>query len=293
MRIFINLPLQFRISLGVAEAIMEVEREISLPELPENCISHILSFTSQRDVCRLSAVSKTFRAAADDNSIWNKFFPQECYQILTRAVSPLAFSSKRELYFRLCDSILIDGGTKRFWVEPSTGKTGYMLTARGLGIIWSNDPHYWRLVSRHDSRFNELWELLEVCWLYLWGEMDCTLLSANTKYKVIFVLKFGERSYGWNSRPIKFSVVTAGEEHMESEEVLMEIDGGRQRIYGGGWMEAVADDGWMEGWIEVVAGEFTVTANSSSVRFDMKEVESNQWKRGLLIDGVRIVPDPN
>lgn len=271
---------------------MEVESETSLPELPENCIAHILSFTTQRDVCRLSAVSKAFRAAADHDYVWNKFVPEECYQILTRAVSPLAFSSKRELYFRLCDSILIDGGSKIFWVEPSTGKTGYMICARGVDVIWGNDPRYWRLVSQHDSRFQELWELLEVCWLDLRGVVDCTLLSVGTKYRVLFVLKFGERSYGWNERPIRF-LVTAEGEHMESEEILMEIHGERQRIYGGGWMEAVADDGWMEGWIEVVAGEFTVTADSACVRFGMREVESNQWKRGLLVDGVRIEPDPN
>jgi len=91
---------------------MENSSEINLPQLPESCISDILSFTTPRDLCRLSAVSRLFTSAADGDSLWNKFIPQQSHQILPRAVTPVAFASRRELYFHLCNSILIDRGTQ-------------------------------------------------------------------------------------------------------------------------------------------------------------------------------------
>jgi hypothetical protein len=71
---------------------------------------------------------------------------------------------------------------------------------------------------------------------------------------------------------------------MELEQLLMERQGERKRINAGGWME-------------VVAGEFTVRAAedtddefSSLVRFVMNDEKLNWWKGGLLIDGVTIEP---
>lgn len=245
-------------------------------DLPESCISAILSFTTPRDVCRLAAVCKLFRSAAYSDSVWNKFLPPQCYEILPGAVIPIQYGSKRELYFRLCDSILIDGGRKIFWLERCTAKIGYMLSARTLGITWGNDQRYWQWVSRDDSRFDEVAELLDVCWLEIVGAMDCRLLSANTDYRVVFVLKFKADSYGWNGQPIRFSVKQPGLEVLEFDHILPDVV-----------------DEWME------AGEFTVRAaeginhDSFDIVFQMKEVEARHWKSGLLVDGVKIEPRPN
>jgi len=251
----------------------------NLSNLPEKCISAILSFTTPRDVCRLAAVSTTFRSAAYSDSVWNKFLPRQCYQILPKAVTPVAFASKRELYFRLCKSILIDGGTKIFWLERSTSKIGYMLSARAIWIIWSNDQRYWCWASRDESRFDEVAELLRVWWLELGGEMDCKLLSADTEYRVVFMLKLKADSGGWNGQTMQFLVTTPEGEDINSEQPLLETE----------W---VANEGWME----VVAGEFTVRPaediegnSSSSMSFRMKDI-SSCWKSGLLIDGVKIEP---
>jgi hypothetical protein len=248
--------------------------------LPESCISDILSFTTPRDVSRLAAVSKLFRSAAYSDSVWNKFLPRQCDEILPRAVIPVQFVSKRELYFCLCDSILIDGGRKIFWLERSTAKIGYMLSARALWITWGNDHHYWRWVSRDDSRFDEVAELLNVCWLEVGGAMDCRLLSADTEYRVVFVLKLTADSYGLDGQPIRFSVKTpgVGVEEMEFEHLPPYV---------------------VDEWVEVVAGEFRVRAaediddNSSPVDFLMREGEAGHWKSGLLVDGVKIEPRSN
>ena len=92
------------------------------------------------------------------------------------------------------------------------------------------------------------------------------------------MLKFRERSFGWNARPIKFSVQTPGEGEKEFEYLLGQVE------TSGGWME-------------VVAGEFTVKAPediddeySSLIKFVMEDEKLNWWKSGLLIDGVTIEP---
>ncbi|KAL5997067.1 hypothetical protein ACLOJK_007995 [Asimina triloba] len=92
-------------------------RSLSLPEmdgggdfnrLDEGCVAHILSFTSPRDVCRLSAVSRKFQAAAESEVPWQKFLPSDWWHLILRSVSALHFTSKKDLFFRLSKSILID-----------------------------------------------------------------------------------------------------------------------------------------------------------------------------------------
>lgn len=136
------------------------------------------------------------------------------------------------------------------------------------------------MVSREDSRFEEVAELLNICWLEVRGAMDCTLLSSNTQYRVLFLLKFGKNPRGWNALPIKFSIKKPAGEETESEYIFT------------GEGLSINSDGWME----VVAGEFTVKAayhDSSNIIFCMKEVQSNWWKRGLLFQGVKIEPKYN
>ncbi|XP_058092558.1 F-box protein PP2-B10-like [Magnolia sinica] len=91
--------------------------------LPEGCISHILSYTTPRDACRSSTLSHTFKFASESDTVWEKFLPSDCSEILSKSVNPVEFSSKKELYFRLCDPILINGGKMRGLIELSRGVT--------------------------------------------------------------------------------------------------------------------------------------------------------------------------
>lgn len=86
--------------------------------LPEECISYILSFTSPTDVCRSKLVSPVFRSAADSDTIWGKFLPPDCYDIVSKSSSSssanqsIASMSKTQLYFHLCrNPVIIDNGT--------------------------------------------------------------------------------------------------------------------------------------------------------------------------------------
>ncbi|KAK4424585.1 F-box protein PP2-B15 [Sesamum alatum] len=69
--------------------------------MPEDCLSHVLSFASPTDACRSSAVSAAFRDAADSDLVWENFLPSDYPEIISRSVSPVEFSSKKDLFRRL------------------------------------------------------------------------------------------------------------------------------------------------------------------------------------------------
>ncbi|KAM7466113.1 hypothetical protein LguiB_013675 [Lonicera macranthoides] len=91
---------------------MEMELEAAnILKLPEGCISEILSLTSPRDASSSSAISSVFKSAADSDAVWHRFLPSDYLEILARSDSLLVYSTKKQLYFLLCDSlVLLDGG---------------------------------------------------------------------------------------------------------------------------------------------------------------------------------------
>ncbi|KAF3786658.1 F-box protein PP2-B7 [Nymphaea thermarum] len=74
----------------------------SIADLPENCVSHVLSLMSPREVFRSSAIPTSFQSAANSDYVLEKVLPPALPELLSRAVSPVCFSSKMELFFRLC-----------------------------------------------------------------------------------------------------------------------------------------------------------------------------------------------
>lgn len=77
--------------------------------LPEDCISNIISYTSPRDACVAASVSKTFESAVKSDNVWEKFLPSDYSSLVPQWRD---FSSKKELYFTLCDHFLIEDGKK-------------------------------------------------------------------------------------------------------------------------------------------------------------------------------------
>jgi hypothetical protein len=77
---------------------------------PEDCISYIISFTNPRDACVAATVSKTFESTVKSDIIWEKFLPADYESLIPPS---RVFSSKKELYFSLCnDPVLFDDDKK-------------------------------------------------------------------------------------------------------------------------------------------------------------------------------------
>lgn len=75
-------------------------------------MSEILSLTSPMEASRFAVISKGFKSAAYSDIVWDKFLLSDWPEILSRAVSPVTYATKKELYLSLCLSpILLDDGT--------------------------------------------------------------------------------------------------------------------------------------------------------------------------------------
>lgn len=97
----------------------EGEEISGFSSLPEGVVAKIMSLTTPPDACRLSAVSRTFVAAAQSDIVWGRFLPTDWKLLISqRKSSNLNFdpisSPKKEIFFSLCDDcpLLIDDGNK-------------------------------------------------------------------------------------------------------------------------------------------------------------------------------------
>ncbi|KAK1283721.1 F-box protein PP2-B11 [Acorus calamus] len=253
--------------------------------LPEGCVSHVVSFTTPRDACRASLVSSNFRSTWDSDSVWERFLPSDCMEVLSRAVEPVGFSSKKELYLRLCRPILIDGGTKSFALVRSSGKKCFMLSARAITIIWGDTPAYWTWITPPDARFSEAAELLDVCLLGIGGKMDVKILSGDTTYAAYLVFKLSDEVYGLNLPPqhsyVRFRDPPLNHNVCIHPQVTGMADPPAGRV------PQMRGDGWME----VEMGEFYVE-NGAEGEVDMALTEANgrHWKKGLIVLGIEVRP---
>ncbi|ESQ33082.1 hypothetical protein EUTSA_v10005457mg, partial [Eutrema salsugineum] len=157
-------------------------------DLPEDCISNIISLTSPRDACVAASVSKTFESAVKSDTVWKKFLPPDYYSSLVPQLRDL--SSKKDLYFALCDNpVLFDHGKKSFWLEKASGKRCIMLSPTQLAITYVYDPRFCQWISTPESRFFKVPELLIECSFDIRDVMNTRMLSHGTLYSIYIVYK--------------------------------------------------------------------------------------------------------
>ncbi|KAJ6856302.1 hypothetical protein NC651_038029 [Populus alba x Populus x berolinensis] len=281
---------------------MERSGELHLNELPEGCIANALSFTAPLDVARLSAVSPMFKSAAISDFAWERFLPSDLESVLSTSPDGslllASVSSKRELYFSLCDNpILVDNGRKSFSLEKKSGKKCYMLSAMDLVITWSDSPHYWKWNSNPASRFPEVAELIKLSWLEIRGKINTSMLSPSILYTANLVFKFSISAYGLVDQPV---------------EVAMKLDGDKICEHSVRWnaerrpvdffnyscrrsIPARESDGHYpkkrgDGWLEIELGDFLCTEGEDG-ELEMRVFDGiNYWKHGLIVEGIEIRP---
>ncbi|KAK7839773.1 f-box protein skip3 [Quercus suber] len=67
--------------------------------LPGDCVSKILSFTSPIDAYESSLVSSMFHSSAESDVVWEMFLPTDYKDVLSRLITPLTFTTKKEFLF--------------------------------------------------------------------------------------------------------------------------------------------------------------------------------------------------
>ncbi|KAH7521813.1 hypothetical protein FEM48_Zijuj07G0072000 [Ziziphus jujuba var. spinosa] len=209
---------------------------MEITQLPEECISHIISFTSPRDACRLSLVCPLFRSAIDSDVVWRKFLPHDYHQILSN--SALASSmdplSKKQLFLHLSDNSIIIDSDKNM-VQEHFQSRGVIHRIIGGGHLYQQN-----LVA----------ELRLVWWLDIKGRIETNILSPKSTYGAYFVYKLNEHSWGFEGKPVGFRV------YFEGEEELHEDGGGRKVFLDPSKYDQEPCQIREDGWLEVEMGEF-------------------------------------
>ncbi|KAL7619154.1 putative F-box protein PP2-B12 [Lactuca sativa] len=283
-------------SSGVTSAV----KPTNFALLSEGCVSYILSQTSPRDVGRASSISRGFKCFADSDAVWERFLPADYLDIIARSVSPVVYSSKKELYFRLCDSpILLDDGNLSFYLNKKNGKKCFMLGAHALSIAWQDTLVFWRWRSLTESRFSKVAELLAVCWLEIKGNFRTKMLTSATSYAAYLVYNIGEISHGLDFTGKTLVRHVGGDD--DDDDVAKTVylkppktggglqDGcrdGEVMMMGGGPQRRV------DGWMEIELGRFYNGENAIDDEVEMCFMETRQlhWKSGLIVEGIDIRP---
>ncbi|KAJ3672143.1 hypothetical protein LUZ60_006864 [Juncus effusus] len=283
-------------------------------QLPDECLSQVIACTSTRDACAAAAVCAGLKSAADSDATWQHFLPPDCEAVLSRAVEPVRYGSVKELFFRLCDDpVLIDGGKMSFGLERQSGAKCFMIAAKALWIVWSQDERYWNWVHLSDSRFPESAKLLEACWLEIQGKIPSDLLSPHTLYSTFLIFKLADNARGLGSPPQETSVTLGGEPVSKNSVCLQPDEGGKTARnpwgpFGFRFPRYMGMDVEMrenvklptkwrrekekeEGWMEIEMGEvWNEKGEGGAVEISLMEITGGHWKRGLIIHGIEIRP---
>ncbi|XP_078152714.1 F-box protein At2g02240-like isoform X2 [Carex rostrata] len=259
--------------------------EMNINQLPEECISQVISLTTPRDACVSSAVSFAFRSAADSDATWERFLPSDYSSFLSQSVDPVVYASKKELYFRLCHHpLLIDRGLKSFGLEKSSGAKCFMLSARALNIAWGRDLRYWNWISLPNSRFSECAKHKEVCWLEFGGKIDRRILTANTAYAAYLVFKLTDNGRNLRNQIQTTKITLAGV--IVSEHSVC-VDHGDMEMGDDVRLPRERQDGWLE----VELGEFDSGEGiDGEVDMSFLGIKGGNWKNGLIVQGIEVRP---
>nr|XP_048332807.1 F-box protein PP2-B10-like [Ziziphus jujuba var. spinosa] len=264
-------------------------KKVEITQLPEECISHIISFTSPRDACRLSLVCPLFRSAIDSDVVWRKFLPHDYHQILSNSAfaSSMDPLSKKQLFLHLSDnSIIIDSDKNMsFKIDKESGKKCFMIGARTLSIAWGDTLAYWRWISLPaESRFSRVAELRHIWWLDIKGRIKTNLLSPKSTYGAYFVYKLKEPNWAIKEIQVEFRVYFEGEEevheHVSGCKVFLDPSEDEQEPC------KVREDGWLE----VEMGEFFNDGGEDHRVVVCSLMETVFCKSGLVVEGIEFRP---
>ncbi|ESQ31996.1 hypothetical protein EUTSA_v10004797mg [Eutrema salsugineum] len=251
---------------------------MNLLDLPKECIAAVISFTSPHDACRISAVSKLLKSAADSDPAWERFLHEEHRLFIDRSSS--SRFSKKQLF--LHSPLLIDDGRMSFWMEKRSGKKCFMLSARKLEITWADSPDIWSWISIPDSRFEEVAALGMICSLEIRGKISTSLLSKGTSYEAYLLFKEKETgAFGFQNQPVKTSFGSTRNSLLPNN---------RQECLVHTYKSPRPPR--EDGWLEIKLGEYYVGFDEEEEELEMSMLEISycDWKGGIIVQGIEIRP---
>jgi len=112
--------------------------------------------------------------------------------------------------------------------------------------------------------------LQNVCWLEIHGKLELSHLTPGVSYDVAFEVMLTEPADGWTA-PVNLRLKLPDGTVQERKEKMQE----RPRNQ----------------WMELKAGELKAQpGQKGEVEISLFEYDGGQWKRGLLVKGIKVVP---
>ncbi|KAL4297300.1 hypothetical protein GQ457_12G001050 [Hibiscus cannabinus] len=175
----------------------------------------------------------------------------------------------------------LDGGTKKVWLDKSTGGVCMAISSKGLHITGIDDRRYWNHIPTDESRFCSIAYLQQIWWLEVDGEVEFPFPPGS--YSVFFRLQLGlaskrfgrriinsENIHGWDIKPVRFQLWASDGQYATSQCTLNEP--GK--------------------WFHYHMGDFNVESSNSStkIKLSMTQIDCTHTKGGLCLDSVAIYP---
>ncbi|CAN1186233.1 F-box protein PP2-A12 [Linum perenne] len=263
----------------------------TLGDLPESCVAPILENLDPVEICKLATLNRAFRGASWADFVWESKLPEN-YRTLMEKVLGIDVDgddrgkkiSKREIYTRLCAANSFDGGTKKVWLDKTTGGACLSIASKGLSITGIDDRRYWNHIPSDESRFSSVAYLQQIWWFEVSGEFEFPFPAGT--YSLFFRLQLGrtakrfgrricntEHVHGWDRKPVRFELWTSGGQYASSQCFLN--DTGKWNLYH--------------------AGDFVVEKDGKNntpmkLRYSMTQIDCTHTKGGLSLDTVLVFP---
>ncbi|BAT75951.1 hypothetical protein LR48_Vigan01g223300 [Vigna angularis] len=253
-----------------------------LGELPESCVAEIMTYMNPPEICKLATLNRAFRGASSADFVWESKLPSNYSVLLRRIFDDFpSHLGKRGIYARLCRLNSLDDGTKKVWLDRSTGKLCLCVSAKGLSITGIDDRRYWNHIPTEESRFNSVAYLQQIWWFEVDGDVEFPFPAG--RYSIFYRIHLGRASkrfgrrvcntehvHGWDVKPVRFQLWTSDGQYVTSQCFLN----------GPGK------------WAFYHAGDFVVENGNAStkVKFSMTQIDCTHTKGGLCLDSVLIYP---
>nr|XP_027088998.1 protein PHLOEM PROTEIN 2-LIKE A2-like [Coffea arabica] len=171
------------------------------------------------------------------------------------------------------------------FIEGPDSAGSFSIPVRALNIAWGRDHRYWRRITLGEDEnrsvgFEEAVLLDQVNWFEVTGMLDipCLNLAVHTTYRLYYVVKFLPGAFGWHTADVKFKVKFKDTQEIMSTELIILETYKKQP----------------DQWHEIPGGKPFVVNNEvliTTVEFGMFEVETDWWKGGMVLGGVKVKPD--
>ncbi|KAL6955531.1 hypothetical protein U1Q18_048422, partial [Sarracenia purpurea var. burkii] len=126
--------------------------ERTLDDLPESCVALVLVYLDAPEICGYARLNRAFRGASSADLVWKSKLPPNCDSVIRRICNDFPSGlCKKDIYARLCRQNSFDGGTKKVWLDKSTGGLCLSISSKGLRITGIDDRRYWNRIPTQES----------------------------------------------------------------------------------------------------------------------------------------------